>query len=188
MYSWYLPNQIWNVLWPGIFSFSGDTKPGAQWALNELIIETAKCYSFPGDFPCDLASLNACASQNGNDCLHIIGHVFRESHIIPLITPSESLENSTNPGRGNVSLPDFYKRQYCGLRFLAKILWFLNKYKNKTIEYLIWLDVLWKPVKELVLYPDCLKAKTEQTSRQMTSPHLDDTPHRAVKMVQCSNV
>lgn len=74
--------------------------------------------------------------------------------LLLLIITNESLEHSAKPGKGHVNLPGFYKWQYCGLRFLAKILGCLNKYKNKSVEYLVWLDVLWNPVTELAM---CLR-------------------------------
>lgn len=79
----------------------------------------------------------------------------------------------------------FYKWQYCGLWFFAKIPWFLNKYKNTTVEYSLWLGVLWKPAKKLVLCPDCLRAKTEQ-HKWTSNHHLKDTLHKAAKVVRCS--
>lgn len=43
-------------------------------------------------------------------------------------------------------------------------------------------------MQDLVLCPDCHRDKTEQQKWTSDSQHLDDTPHRAVKMVKCSNV
>ena len=52
----------------------------------------------------------------------------------------------------------------------------------------MWSDVLWEPVKRLVSYLDCFRAKTEQCKRTTDPQHLDETPHKAVKMVKDSNV
>lgn len=52
----------------------------------------------------------------------------------------------------------------------------------------MWLDVLWEPVKRLVSYQDCFRAEIEQCKRTSDLQRVDETPHKAVKMVKDSNV